>query len=160
MKLSFAILLFLSLALGGCKDGESAKAKDSEITWLSVEGADKVNNTDKKRYFIDVYTEWCGWCKVMDQNTFTQPQVIKYMNENFYNVKFDAEMKEKVSFNGESFIWQSMGRGGINGLALKFLGGDLSYPSYVILDENKNPLVVMRGYMEAEQFLGSLESAH
>lgn len=160
MKFSYVFLLFLSLALASCKGGEDSKVNDSEVTWLSVEKADKVDNKDGKRYFIDVYTEWCGWCKVMDQNTFTQPQVIKYMNENFHSVKFDAEMKEKVSFNGESFDWQSMGRGGINGLALKFLGGDLSYPSYVILNAQKKPVAVIRGYMEADQFLGSLESAN
>jgi thioredoxin-related protein len=160
MKMFYGVLMLSLLALASCKDGEGAKVNDSEITWLAVENADKVSNKEGKRYFIDVYTEWCGWCKVMDKNTFTQPQVIKYMNENFHSVKFDAEMKERVTFNGETFDWQSMGRGGINGLALKFLGGDLSYPSYVILDAQKKPLLVMRGYMEADQFLGSLESAH
>ena len=56
-----------------------------------------------KKIFIDVYTDWCGWCKRMDKATFQRPEVATYMNEHFYNVKFNAEQKEDIEILGNNF---------------------------------------------------------
>lgn len=156
-SVSFALLIVIGfIGFMSCKqnsNGGEYETDNSQITWLDVAQADDLKNSEGKKYFVDVYTEWCGWCKVMDKNTFTNPEVIKLMNERFHNVKFDAEMKENIEFAGESYQWQAGGRNGINTLALDLLKGELSFPSYVILDENKKPLSVFRGYMEAESFL-------
>lgn len=139
-----------------CKNkegGASYETNPNAITWLDVERADGLKNEEGKGYFIDVYTEWCGWCKVMDRNTFTDPQVIQVMNEKYHNIKFDAELRDKVSFDGKAYQWQAGGRNGINTLALEWLKGDLSFPSYVILDADKNPVNIYKGYMDAESFL-------
>ena len=87
-------------------------------------------------YFFDIYTVWCGWCKVMDKKTFTDPEVAKLLNDNFANVKFDAEQKENIQLNGKNYGWRAAGKRGINELAVELLGQRLSYPSFVILDEN------------------------
>jgi thioredoxin-related protein len=141
----------LSLILAGCKNSPE------EIVWLNVKDANNEKNEEKKHYFVDVYTEWCGWCKVMDRETFSQKEVIDFMNKNFHNIKFDAEQRETVVFNNKTYMWVNSGRNGINMLAMDLLNTELSYPSYVILDENKKPVEVLKGYMEVSPFLASLK---
>jgi hypothetical protein len=52
---------------------------------------------------IDVYTQWCGPCKMMANQTFTHPDVVRYMNENYHCVKFDAESGDPVTFKGKEY---------------------------------------------------------
>ena len=52
---------------------------------------------------MDVYTDWCGWCKRMDATTFENPAIAKYMSENFYCVKFNAESQKEVTFKGQKY---------------------------------------------------------
>src|SRR5450432_2145217 len=76
---------------------------ESAVHWMTFEQAVQKNKTEKRRIFIDVFTDWCGWCKVMDKETFNEPQVAKLLNEKFYAVKFNAEQTEDVVFNGTTF---------------------------------------------------------
>ena len=59
-----------------------------KIQWMDFEEAVSACTKQPKKIFVDVYTNWCGWCKKMDQTTFADPEVAKYMNENYYAVKF------------------------------------------------------------------------
>jgi thioredoxin-related protein len=137
----------------------SCKNEPKEILWVDMKSADVIDNTkEPKKYFVDLYTDWCGWCKVMDKETFSKPAVTKFMNENFHNVKFDAESKETINFNGKQYVWLAGGRNGVNMLAVELLNSQLSYPSYAILDENKNPITVIAGYMDEAQFLSSIDA--
>ena len=126
-----------------------------EIKWLSLEEAIErsVSDEDPKKIFVDVYTDWCGWCKKMDATTFSNPKVAEYMNEHFYMVKFDAESTEEVSFKGKVFKFQAQGRKGFHELAYALLNGRLSYPSVVFLNEKQELLSPVPGYREAEEFL-------
>ena len=69
-----------------------------KVKWYSFEEAVELNKTKPKKILVDVYTDWCGWCKKMDQNTFSHPVIAEYINKNFYAVKFDAESKEAIKF--------------------------------------------------------------
>ena len=62
----------------------------TKIDWIELDNNTEIKNNGKK-IIIDLYTDWCGWCKVMDRNTFTDKQVIEYINNYFLPVKFDAE---------------------------------------------------------------------
>lgn len=139
----------------GPKPGSPLEAGD--LSWLHIQDAGELANKEGKKYFIDVYTDWCGWCKVMDRQTFSDPEIQKYLNDNFHVIKFNAEQKEAIRFEGESYEWISSGRKGVNKLAIKFLGNRLSYPSLVYLDENKNLIQVSRGFKKPEQFLSELK---
>ena len=125
----------------------------NQIEWLTLEEAIVKNKANPKKIFIDFYTDWCGWCKVMDKKTFTDPQVIKYMNENFYAVKFDAEQQQEITFNGKKYQFLKGGRKGIHSLAYTLLDQRASYPSFVMLDENLNRLGIIKGYKTPQQFL-------
>ena len=126
-----------------------------KINWMTFEEAVKLNETAPKKIFIDVFTDWCGWCKKMDQTTFKDPDVIAYMNENYYAVKFDAESNDTIVFSGYTFVNEGgrNGRKGTHQLAAALLQGKLSYPSYVFMDEKNQLLTVAPGYMEAKDFM-------
>lgn len=129
------------------------------LEWTTFDkiAREKNKKTDKK-YLVDVYTEWCGWCKVMDKKTFTDPQIQEYLRENFHIVKFDAEQREPVSFKGKDYEWVSGGRRGINKLALELLGNRMSYPTLVYLDENMNKITASPGYKTPEQLIAELKA--
>lgn len=129
------------------------------LKWNTFDMIDKMpENKGDKKYLIDVYTEWCGWCKVMDKKTFTDPGIQEYLRENFHIVKFDAERREPVPFNGKKYEFVSGGRRGINTLAIELLGNRMSYPTLVYLDENMNKITASPGYKTPEQLLAELKA--
>ncbi len=74
------------------------------INWLSLEEASKLYESNPKPMFIDVYTDWCGWCKKMDASTFQDDNIAKYLNANFYPVKLDAETTDSINFMGKTYF--------------------------------------------------------
>jgi len=117
-----------------------------QVNWMTFEEVEAKYQDEKRKIFIDVYTDWCGWCKKMDANTFNQEDISKYLNDNFYPIKFDAENKEDITFNGKVYKYIKMGRRGYNELALEILKGKLSYPSIVFMDENIEVIQPIEGY--------------
>ena len=126
-----------------------------KIQWMDFEEAVSACQQHPKMVFIDVYTDWCGWCKKMDQTTFSDPVVVKYMNENFYAVKLDAERPDAVTFQGHEYVSvpRSDGRKGTHQLAAALLNNKMSYPSYVILNDQMQRIQIIPGYQEAKSFL-------
>ena len=126
-----------------------------EVKWLSWEEAVKLAETDKnpKKIFIDVYTDWCGWCKKMDKDTFQDATVAAYMQKNFYMVKLDGEGKEPIEFKGKTFKFVASGRNGYHEFAAALMQGKLSYPTTIFLDEKLNMLSPVPGYQKPDAFL-------
>lgn len=125
------------------------------IQWMDFEEAVAACAKQPKKIFVDVYTNWCGWCKRMDQTTFADTAVAKYMNENYYAVKFNAERTDTVTFNGYDFVYVTGpdGKKGIHQLAAAMLQNKMSYPSYVLFNEELQVLQVIPGYQKTEAFL-------
>lgn len=113
------------------------------IHWMSFAEAERLDSAESRPFLIDVYTDWCGWCKRMMATTFQNPQLASYINQNFYCVRFDAETTDTIRFQGKE--WVHNGR--VNELAPHLLGNRLSYPTIVYIDRKKNVLPVP-GYME------------
>ena len=123
-----------------------------EVEWISFVEAVQRNQENPKKFFIDVYTDWCGWCKKMDANTFTHPVIAKMLKENFHAVKMDAEMKETLVFNGDTMKYLgNVGRRGTHELALRLMNGRAAYPTVVYLDENLGMIKPDPGYKNAEK---------
>ncbi|MEO5569891.1 MAG: DUF255 domain-containing protein [Bacteroidia bacterium] len=140
------LLLFLSvIAFNYC----FAQEANQKIKWMSFEEAVKKNEKDQKKIFIDVYTHWCGWCKRMDSGTFMVDSIANYMNEKFYAVKLDAETKDSIHFKDKVFGFRPDFKS--NEFAVSLLNGQMSYPTFVFLDENVNMLSPLPGYQTSEQ---------
>lgn len=131
----------------------SMQAQD--IEWLTWSEAIEKVNTDKnpKKLFVDVYTDWCGWCKKMDKDTFNNPKVAKYMQENFYMIKMDAEGKEDIVYKNKTFKYIPQGNRGYHELAAALLQGKLSFPTVIFLNENEEILSPVPGYQKPDEFL-------
>ena len=129
----------------------------AQVKWYTWDEAIKAAEKSPKKVFVDVYTQWCGWCKKMDQSTFTDPQVAEFMNRNFYAVKFNAEQKELVQFKGHELKYMpNAGRRGVHELAYALLDGRLGYPSFVYLDENQNRISISPGFKNGDVMLKEL----
>jgi thioredoxin-related protein len=160
MKLLKYKLLFLTIIILSSFSTSEKNITNVEknVKWMSFEEAvtaskeAKANGETPKKIFIDVYTDWCGWCKKMDKNTFENPKISAYLNENFYPVKFNAEQKENIEFNGRTFKFVDQGRRGYHELAAGLMKGKMSYPTVVFMDEDLNLIQSIPGYMDVPKF--------
>lgn len=125
-----------------------------EINWMTMNEALAAQQENPKKIFMDVYTTWCGPCKLMDRNTFSSKDVIDYINDNYYAVKFNAEGTEEVTF--EDFTYTNPnyqeGRKGRNTThffadALKLRG----YPSLVFFGSDGVLIQAIPGYKTPSQ---------
>lgn len=155
--LAIAVLAYAFIALPNKTASATATTPTEEIKWYTWDEAIQLSEKKPKKIFIDLYTDWCGWCKKMDQTTFKDPAVVKYMNENFYAVKFDAEQKEEVKYNNHTFKYIASGSRGVHELAYSLLDGKLGYPSYVYLDEQQARISISPGYKTADSFIKELK---
>lgn len=124
------------------------------INWHSLPEAEKLQSEQpEKEILVSFYATWCGWCRKMDITTFEDPKVAEYINEHFIPVKFDAEGKEKVNFQGKSYQFVGKDRAGMNSFAYWTLDGRRSYPALAIIDKDGKMQKLLRGYYSKDQIL-------
>ena len=153
MRIYFRYLLFLSFITTHCLSTTYAQNTTAEtIHWYTIEQAEKLAQKDKRKIFVDVYTSWCGVCKNMDKTTLSQPHIIRYINENYYPVKLDAEQHDNIVFKNKTYKFVSNSGVSFNEFAAELLKGQMSYPSIVFLDENLDLIQAIQGYRQADQF--------
>lgn len=128
----------------------AAEKPAEKIKWLTIEQAAERIKKEPRKVMIDVYTDWCGWCKKMDKDTFTDPEVIALMNKYYYAVKLDAEGKAPITLNDHTYTFKPDYRS--HELAVALLQGQMSYPTTVYLDEKFNMLAPVPGYLNAKNF--------
>ncbi|MBW2936841.1 thioredoxin family protein [Aureisphaera sp. CAU 1614] len=140
MKNLLLLVLILSSTLGYSQD---------KIKWLTMNEALEAQKETPKKIFMDVYTTWCGPCKLLDKNTLSHKDVIAFINKNYYAVKFNAEGNEEITF--EDFTYTNPNyqpeRKGRN--ATHFFADALripGYPSLVFFEENGKLIQAVPGY--------------
>ena len=122
--------------------------KDGLVNWLSIKEAQQKNKEVQKPFIIDIYTDWCGWCKHMMKTTYSNAGIANYINSNFYPVKFDAETKDTIEYNGKIYKPTSKEPKTPHELAIKFLGTSLSYPSTMFVTNNFEYNLLSQGFIE------------
>ena len=138
------LILFFSLDLTFSQD----------IKWMSLEKALEAQKVLPKKIIMDVYTTWCGPCRLLDKKTFGNPDVSRYISQNFYAVKFNAEGDEEIffydkKFSNPNYNKDRKGRNSTHDFT-KFLG-IRGYPTIIFFSEEGDPIIPLTGYFNVRQ---------
>ncbi len=150
-----AVLLFGVVAFTTKESSKKPTAQATEIHWMSLDEALAAQKVKPKKIMMDAYTNWCGPCKMLDRNTFHDPNVVQYVNEHFYAVKFNAEGNEKVTYKGKTYTNPNYNpakpnsRNASHQLSRYFRIN--SYPTIIFLDEEAGYLTPVKGYRSPKQ---------
>ena len=136
------ILILISVFFNIQVNAQSAP----KIKWYTIQEAEALSKQSPRKIMIDVYTDWCGWCKKMDAETFAHPVIAEYVNNNYYPVKLDAESTADIIFNGYTYKFIEQNGKGYHELAAGLLNGKLSFPSIAYLNEKLELLGAVPGY--------------
>ncbi|WP_299520055.1 thioredoxin fold domain-containing protein [Winogradskyella sp.] len=131
------------------------EAFEKEINWVTIEEAIELQKNTPKKIIMDAYTSWCGPCKMLDKHTFHNPDVVDYINEHFYAVKFNAEGNDVVNYKDQTF-----GNPGYDPAKAKRRNSAheftrylrvSAYPTMVFFDEDANFIAPISGYLKPQQ---------
>ena len=142
-----AILVVISLVAIGLvaflnDTGSSASAGSGKITWHSFDEGVALAAKENKKVLVDVYTDWCVWCKKMDSDVYTNDGVGKALASNFIAVKLNAESSKDLTYNGQKIDETSFARAmGVTG-----------YPTTLFLEPGARPITKIPGFLEAKEF--------
>ncbi len=126
--------------------------KAQEIKWMSLEEAITLQKKTPKKIMMDVYTVWCGPCKSLDKKTFHNPDVVAYVNENYYAVKFNGQGNDNINYKNKTYgnpgydPSKKHTRNASHELA-NYLRIN-AYPTIVFFDENAEVIAPIRGYLD------------
>ncbi|MGB3607934.1 MAG: thioredoxin fold domain-containing protein [Psychroserpens sp.] len=133
----------------------SISVSAQEINWMTFDEALAAQKKNPKKIMMDVYTNWCGPCKMLDKNTFHNRDVVDYVNKNYYAVKFNAEGNATVNYKGKTLTnpnYKEALKNRRNGShELSSLLGVRAYPTIVYFDEQGEKIQPISGYMKPQQ---------
>lgn len=114
-----------------------------EVRWQGWDAGLAAASANKRYILVDVYTDWCGWCKRMDKDVYAREDVSEYLNSHFVTVKLNAESHQSMSYQGEART--------ARGIAAGFRVN--SYPTTIFLSAKGEHLTNVPGYLPADRFL-------
>ncbi len=132
-----------------------ASISAQEIKWMSMDEAIQAQQKKPKKIFVDMYTVWCGPCKLYDKRTFSNKDVATYINKNFYPVKFNAEGNETVTLSSQKFTnpnyqpARAFGRNSRHQFA-RYMNVT-AYPTVLFIDSDGELITALKGYRSPKQ---------
>lgn len=106
-----------------------------------------------KIVLVDAYTDWCGWCKRMDRDTYSKEEVIKKINQHFVPIKFNPELTDKTYKIGtETYSAQQL-------YYMLTHGNPTGFPTVYYIFPKKMSISIDPGYKGPEAFLQALDTA-
>ncbi len=118
----------------------------TELKWLDWNTGYPLAKKQNKIILVDAYTDWCGWCKKMDRDTYTNSDIIKMLNKDFVVIKFNPEL--------ENIVYELDG----NKISGRELFGQLTqgkstgFPTTYFINPNKKQIQVAAGYLGPDDF--------
>jgi thioredoxin-related protein len=131
------------------------RPKKEKINWLSVAELKLAYNNAPKPILVDVYTDWCGWCKVMDRETYEKESVVNYINEHYYAVKLNAESKDSLEWGDKKYGYNQENKS--NELAVYLLYGQMSFPTTVFLPAINAQPAPLAGFLKPKELESPLK---
>lgn len=145
MKKIILLLLFIS----------TINIQAQEINWVSLDMAIELQKENPKKIMIDVYTNWCGPCKMLDKNTFHNVEVVDYINKSYYAVKFNAEGNDVINYKGKKYSNPKYDPARVNSRnhshEFSSFMGITAFPTIVFMDENAEMIIPLKGYRTPQQ---------
>lgn len=128
----------------------------AQLKTYSFEEAEKLAKETPKPFFIFVHTSWCKYCKMMENSTFKNPEIISLLNTDFYFISLDAESKDDIHFNNQVFQFKPKGQNtGIHELAMELatINSEIVYPTVTVLGTDFSILFQKNSFLNARALL-------
>ncbi len=143
MKKSLILIFLFPIFLNAQVD----TVTPSLVKWLTIEQAEELCATEQRPILIDIYTDWCGWCKHMLKTTYSNRGIASYINNNFFAVQLNAENQDTLIYNGKKYP----PRGKYSSLALELMDGRASFPTTVLISRDRELTIPIPGYQKPHE---------
>ena len=147
---SFFIGIFLTSIFFSFKPGESGTKGATSIKRMTMQEALNASKSKPKKIIVDIYTDWCGWCKKMDKDTYENTEIINYINTNYYPVKFNAERPGDINFKNKVFKLPDAGGRTTHEFTQVLMRQGSGYPTTCFMDEEQTVLQSIPGYIDSK----------
>ncbi len=152
MKKTIFALVILPFIIGASYYTGDKRPVANKIKWYDFNTGFDLAQQENKIAVIDCYTDWCGWCKVMDKKTFSNDSIIKRFNENYIAIKFNPEKPGKYDAGtGDSLS----GRELLLALSNNKPGG---YPTFFFFVPETKKMIQVPGYQDVKKFSETLDN--
>ncbi|TRX23650.1 thioredoxin family protein [Flavobacterium franklandianum] len=132
----------------------------AQLKTYSFEEVEKLSKENPKPFVVFIHTSWCNYCKMMENSTFKNPEIITFLNDNFYFISFDAESKKDIHFNNHTFQFKPKGQNtGIHELAtaLATINSQVVYPTVTVLESDFSIVFQKHSFLSSKELLVILE---
>lgn len=132
----------------------------AQLKTYSFEEAQKLSKEDPKPFVVFIHTSWCNYCKMMENSTFKNQEIITILNDNFYFISFNAESKDDIHFNNYKFRFKPKGQNtGIHELAteLASIDSQVVYPTITILKSDFSIVFQKHSFLSSKELIIILE---
>lgn len=113
------------------------------VRWRDWNTGMREASESKRPVLVDVYTDWCGWCKRMDRDVYARADVQDYLARKFVPIKLNAEARHEASYEGKVYTART--------LASRFRVS--SYPMTIFLRSGGDHVANVPGYIPHDKFL-------
>ena len=137
------LCVFLATVGAAGEKADTSKAKVELLKWTSFNAGLAEAKKNDKKILVDFYTDWCGWCKRLDKDTYGNDKVAGYLKDKYVAIKVNAESGDTVRYKNKVYSQSQLAQSfGVSG-----------YPTIVFFDSNGDVINSLPGYLPPERFL-------